>query len=54
MVATSDPAELSELTTWYLVIKLPTPGSLRGTESELIPAEVAEVVRLYALRNLIE
>ena len=33
---------------------MPAPGSSRATESELIPAEVAEVVRLYSLRSWIE
>ena len=33
---------------------MPAPGSLRATESRLIPAEVAEVVRLYSLRSWIE
>ena len=54
VVATTDPAELPERTTWYLLTNLPAPDSLRATESELIPAEVAEVVRLYSLRSWIE
>jgi SRSO17 transposase len=54
VVATTDPAELPERTTWYLLTNLPAPGSSRATESELIPAEVAEVVRLYSLRSWIE
>ena len=54
VVATTDPAELPERTTWYLLTNMPAPGSLRATESELIPAEVAEVVRLYSLRSWIE
>jgi hypothetical protein len=54
VVATTDPAELPELTTWSLVTKLPAPGPLRATETELILAEMAEVVRLYALRSWIE
>ncbi len=54
VVATTDPAELPERTTWYLLTNMPAPGSSRATESELIPAEVAEVVRLYSLRSWIE
>jgi len=54
VVATTDPAELPERTTWYLLTNMPAPGSLRTTESRLIPAEVAEVVRLYSLRSWIE
>ena len=54
IVATTDPAELPERTTWYLLTNLPAPDSSKATESELIPAEVAEVVRLYSLRSWIE
>jgi SRSO17 transposase len=54
VVATTDPAELPERTTWYLLTNLPVPGSSRAIESKLIPAEVAEVVRLYSLRSWIE
>jgi SRSO17 transposase len=54
VVATTDPAELPELTTWYLLTNMPAPGSSRATESGLEAAEVAEVVRLYSLRSWIE
>lgn len=54
VVVTTDPAELPELTTWYLVSNLPTPGSSRAGESELEAADVAEVSRLYSLRSWIE
>ncbi len=54
VVATTDPAELPERTTWYLLTNLPAPGSSRATKSGSIPAEVAEVVRLYSLRSWIE
>jgi hypothetical protein len=54
VVATTDPAELPELTTWYLVTNLPAPGSSRAGESELGAADVAEVSRLYSLRSWIE
>jgi SRSO17 transposase len=54
IVATTDPAELPERTTWYLLTNLPAPGSLRASGSGLEAAEVAEVVRLYSLRSWIE
>ena len=54
IVATTDPAELPERTTWYLLTNMPAPGSLRATESGLEVAEVNEVVRLYSLRSWIE
>ena len=54
VVATTDPANLPGFTTWYLVTNLPAPGSSRAAESEFVPAEVAEVVRLYSLRSWIE
>jgi hypothetical protein len=55
VVATTDPAELPDLTTWYLVTNLPAPDTKRAQEeSELSAADVAEVVRLYSLRSWIE
>ena len=51
VVATTDPATLLHLTSWYLATNLPAPGSPRADESRLEPANLAEVVRLYALRN---
>lgn len=54
VVVTTDPADLPELATWYLVTNLPAPGSSRAGESELEAAEVAEVSRLYSLRSWIE
>src|SRR5215210_7486168 len=54
VVATTDPAELPELTRWYLVTNLPLPGSSRAAHSEFAPADVAEITRLYALRSWIE
>jgi hypothetical protein len=36
VVATTDPAELPDLTTWYLLTNLPAPGTKRAQqESEL-------------------
>jgi hypothetical protein len=54
VVATTDPATLPDLTTWYLLSNLPAPGSSRAAESGLEVADVAEVVRLYSLRSWIE
>ncbi|HZN69826.1 MAG TPA: IS701 family transposase [Tepidisphaeraceae bacterium] len=54
VVATTDPATLPALTTWYLLTNLPRPGSPRTAASPLAPAELAEVVRLYSLRLWVE
>ncbi len=54
VVATTDPATLPHLTSWYLATNLPAPGSSRAEESKLEAADLAEVVRLYALRNWVE
>jgi hypothetical protein len=53
VVATTDPATLPKLTTWYLVTDLPRPGRRRRRGSPA-PADLAEVVRLYSLRNWVE
>jgi hypothetical protein len=52
VVATTDPATLPKLTTWYLVTNLARPG--RRVRSAFPPADLAEVVRLYSLRNWVE
>ncbi len=54
LVVTPEPATLPELATWYLTTNLPAPGSERETESDLAPASVEEVVRLYGLRMWVE
>jgi hypothetical protein len=54
VVATSDPATLPEQTTWYLATNLPRPGSPRVEEWPGPPADLAEIVRLYGLRNWVE
>ncbi len=54
VVATTDPANLPGLTTWYLRTNIPAPGSERAEESGLQSAGVAEVVRLYGLRMWVE
>jgi hypothetical protein len=54
VVATTDPKGLPEKRTWYLGTNLPHPDSDLATESDLAPASVAEVVRLYGLRMWVE
>jgi hypothetical protein len=54
VVATTDPKKLPEKATWYLVTNLPHPDSELATESELAPAYLWEVVRLYGLRMWVE
>ncbi len=51
VVATTDPATLPALSTWYLVTNLPAPQSPETTHP---PAGLAEIVRLYGLRNGVE
>jgi hypothetical protein len=54
VVATTDPATLPPINTWYLSTNLPAPGSQRAADSPHAPADLAEVVRLYGLRNWVE
>lgn len=54
LVATTDPATLPRLTTWYLATNLPSPGSPQAVDSPVAPADLAAVVRLYGLRNWVE
>jgi hypothetical protein len=53
VVATTDPATLPKLSTWYLVTNLPRPAG-RRRPAAFAPADLAEVVRLYSLRNWVE
>ncbi len=53
VVATTDPATLPKLSTWYLVTNLPHPER-RRPRAGFPPADLAEVVRLYGLRNWVE
>jgi hypothetical protein len=54
-VATTDPEELPDKATWYLVTNLPHPeGSERANNSELEAVDLAEVVRLHGLRMWVE
>jgi hypothetical protein len=54
VVATTDPATLPALSTWYLLTNLPRPRAPRAAASPLAPADLAEVVRLYGLRLWVE
>ncbi len=51
VVATTDPATLPTLSTWYLVTNLPAP---QPQETLHPAADLAEIVRLYGLRNWVE
>jgi len=53
-VATTDPATLPPLTTWYLTTNLPHPGAPHADGAPFAPADLAEIVRLYGLRNWVE
>ena len=54
VVATADPATLPGKATWYLVTNLPRPGGPREPDSPHPAAGLAEIVRLYGIRNWIE
>ena len=54
IVATNDPVTLPPLSTRYLTTNLPRPGSPQVADSSFPPADLAAVVRLYALRNWVE
>jgi SRSO17 transposase len=55
VVATTDPKELPDKATWYVVTNLPHPASERAKKSELLaPADLSEIVRLYGLRMWVE
>ncbi len=54
VIATTDPATLPDISTWYLVTNLPAPGSLAAEQSILVAASLEEVIRLYGLRMWIE
>lgn len=54
VAVTTDPATLPALTTWYLATNLPRPGAPHASDAPFAPADLAEVVRLYGLRNWVE
>jgi DDE superfamily endonuclease len=49
VVATTDPATLPRLSTWYLLTNLARPAGRRGQQAQL-----AEIVGAYGLRNRVE
>ena len=49
VVATTDPATLPKLTTWYLLTNLHRPAGRRAQQAQL-----AEIVGAYGLRNWVE
>jgi len=55
VVVTTDPTLLPERTTWYLATNLPAPGTTPAQAEGALPAaDLAEIVRLYGLRNWVE
>jgi SRSO17 transposase len=55
VVATVDPQTLPDKATWYLACSLPLPASrYDSADNPHPPADLAEVVRLYGLRDWIE
>ena len=54
VVATTNPATLPPLTTWYLMTNLPRPGTPSADDASFAPADLAEIVRLYGLRTWVE
>jgi len=49
VVASTDPERLPGHSSWYLLTNLPRPASHRAQ-----PADLADIVRLYGLRNWVE
>jgi SRSO17 transposase len=54
VVATTDPATLPPLSTWYLLTNLPRPGSPQMATAPWAPATLEALVRLYSLRLWVE
>jgi SRSO17 transposase len=54
IAATTDPGTLPAASTWYLVTTLPHPTLATAASAALSPADLAEVVRLYGLRQWVE
>jgi hypothetical protein len=54
VVATADPATLPRKATWFLVMNLPRPGGPREAGSPHPAAGLAEITRIYGIRNWIE
>src|SRR6516164_7242074 len=54
VAATADPGTLPDKATWYLATNLPRPGGPREAGSPHPAASLAEIVRIYSVRNWIE
>ncbi|MEV8639471.1 IS701 family transposase [Streptosporangium sp. NPDC051023] len=54
VIATTDPATLPDQSTWYLTTNLPRPASPAAAGCPHPPADLATVIRIYALRSWIE
>jgi len=54
VVATTDPATLPALSTWYLLTNLPRAGSPQTVTAPWPPAALEELVRWYGLRLWVE
>jgi hypothetical protein len=54
VVATANPGTLPDKATWYLATNLPRPGGPREEDSPHPAADLAEIVRIYGLRNWVE
>jgi DDE superfamily endonuclease len=58
VVATTDPARLPAMSTWYLLTNLPRPASRRAQQNQQNQqaqlADLSEIVGLYGLRNWVE
>jgi DDE superfamily endonuclease len=54
VTVTADPGTLPGKATWYLVTNLPRPGGPREAGSPHPAASVAEITRIYSIRNWIE
>lgn len=54
VAATTDPATLPAASTWYVLTNLPLPDTQHAEDSAFEPADLAEVVRLYGIRQWVE
>jgi hypothetical protein len=54
VAVSADPETLPANSTWYLATNLPVPGYGQAKESPFEEADLAEVVRLYGLRQWVE
>src|SRR5437764_419099 len=54
VAVTTDPGTLPDKATWYLATNLPRPSGPREAGSPHPAASLAEIARLYAIRNWIE